>query len=376
MTSPTQTHDAVRDYYGRELAGTKDLKTDACCTVDSVPAHLRPILARIHPEVSGRYYGCGLVAPELLDGCAVLDLGCGTGQDCFVLSALVGEQGSVTGVDMTPAQLEFARRWVDHHREAHGHARSNVRFLDGYIEKLDELDLADGSFDVVVSNCVINLSPDKPAVLREAFRLLKPGGELYFSDVYADRRVPYDLTQDRELYGECLSGALYWNDFLSLAREAGFAEPRLVTDRVLGIDNPRVKARLGALQFFSATYRLFKHPEMETSAEDYGQAVVYRGTIPHAEQRFALDAKHVFEAGRASKVSGNTWRILQDSRFAPHFEFVGSFARHFGPFGGCGAKPPFASWTASPATHLGAEAGANQAPAAAPAPAKAGGCCS
>ena len=89
-----------------------------------------------------------------------------------------------------------------------------MRFLKGYLEHLDELDLADASFDVIVSNCVINLSPDKRAVLAQAHRLLKPGGELYFSDVYADRRVPVELSNDPVLYGECLAGALYWNDFL------------------------------------------------------------------------------------------------------------------------------------------------------------------
>jgi arsenite methyltransferase len=93
-----------------------------------------------------------------------------------------------------------------------------VRFLKGYIEKLDELDLAPESFDVIVSNCVINLSIDKPAVFREAHRLLKPGGELYFSDVYCDRRLPDGVRADPELYGECLGGALYWNDFLPMAK--------------------------------------------------------------------------------------------------------------------------------------------------------------
>ena len=129
-----------------------------------------------------------------------------------------------------------------------GHERRNVRFLKGYIEKLDELGLEPGSFDVVVSNCVINLSVDKPAVLRGAFDLLKPGGELYFADVYCDRRLSDSVRADPVLYGECLGGALYWNDFLPLAKRAGFLDPRLVTSRPIDIKNEamRREARPGA----------------------------------------------------------------------------------------------------------------------------------
>jgi len=206
--------DEVREYYGKTLGGTGDLQTDACCDT-APPPHLKRILEKLHPEVVARYYGCGLVAPAALDGTSVLDLGCGSGRDCYLLSSLVGENGSVTGVDMTVEQLAVATRHLDYHRQQFGYANSNVRFLQGYIEELDKLELPDNAFDVVVSNCVVNLSPDKKRVFSEVHRVLKPGGEFYFSDVYADRRVPEVLRRDPVLYGECLAGALYWNDFLS-----------------------------------------------------------------------------------------------------------------------------------------------------------------
>lgn len=334
-------HELVKDYYGNQLKGSADLRTSACCDASQMPAWMKPLLARIHPDVMARYYGCGLVCPTLLDGLKILDLGCGSGRDVYALAQLAGETGRVVGVDMTEEQLAVAEAHREHHRQAFGFARDNVEFRLGYIERLDQLGFEDASFDVVVSNCVVNLSPDKEAVLRQVHRLLKPGGELYFSDIYADRRVPSELRNDPVLYGECLGGALYWNDFQHLARRSGFADPRLVEDRPIAITDPAMAARVGNLRFYSATYRLFKLDGLEPECEDYGQAVVYRGGIPGQEQRFVLDRHHAIEAGRVFPVCGNTWRMLADTRFASHFDFIGDFSRHYGIFAGCGGGLPF-----------------------------------
>lgn len=331
--------DIVKDYYGRQLQTSADLQTSACCDISDTPAWLRPLLARIHPEVSERYYGCGLVCPPLLTGARVLDLGSGSGRDVYALAQLVGAEGEVVGVDMTDEQLAVAERHRGWHADQFGFA--NVSFRKGYIERLGELGFADGSFDVIVSNCVINLSPDKDAVLREVHRLLKPGGEFYFSDVYADRRVPAAVRDDPVLYGECLGGALYWKDFQRVANRAGFADPRLVTDRPLEVTAPELAARVGPIRFFSATYRLFKIDELETACEDYGQAVIYRGTVPELPDRFALDKHHDMQTGKVFPVCGNSWRMLHDTRFRAHFDFIGDFSRHYGLFEGCGDAIPF-----------------------------------
>ncbi|MCB1665630.1 MAG: methyltransferase domain-containing protein [Pseudomonadales bacterium] len=334
-----QERDVVKDYYGKTLQSSEDLKTTACCDISAVPEWLKPLLANIHPEVLSRYYGCGLIAPALLEGCRILDLGCGSGRDVYALAQLVGPTGEVVGLDMTDEQLDVARRHQAWHAEKFGY--DNVRFVQGYMEQLDELDLAPGSFDVIVSNCVINLSPDKDAVLRGVHRLLKDGGEMYFSDVYADRRVPESVRTDPVLYGECLGGALYWGDFLRIARRAGFTDPRLVEDRPLEVTDPALATKTGAIRFFSASYRLFRSDKLETECEDYGQAVIYRGSIPNSPDRCVLDKHHDMETGRVFPVCGNTWHMLKDTRFAPHFDFIGNFSRHYGIFAGCGGGLPF-----------------------------------
>lgn len=343
-----------QDYYGKVLAGSADLKTDACCTMEAPPPEILSALRNVHEEVKARYYGCGLVAPQAIAGCHVLDLGSGSGQDAYILAQLVGSEGSVTGVDATPEQLAVARGHEDWHRERFGYKKSNVRFLEGDIEKLGDLDLPEGHFDVIVSNCVINLVADKRAVFEAAHRLLKLGGELYFSDVYSERRVPENLRDDPVLHGECLSGALYWGDFLALAKSSGFLDPRLVTSRPLGIGDAAVQAKLDGIAFHSATYRLFKLDDLESQCEDYGQAVRYRGTVPGQERVFELDGHHHIEAGRMFPICGNSWKMLADTRFAEHFDFFGDFATHYGVFPDCGVAVPFgatgpASDTSAPA---------------------------
>lgn len=335
--------DLVKKYYGQTLKSTADLRTSACCTPEAMPTYLKPLMANIHGAVAAKYYGCDLLLPAALKGARVLDLGSGSGRDAYLAAQLVGEDGEVVGVDMTPEQAETARTYLDWHRKRFGYSKSNVRFIDGYLEKLDLLELKPASFDVIISNCVINLCVDKPAVFKGAFDLLQPGGELYFSDVYADRRVPDRVRADPVLYGECLGGALYWNDFLSIAKCAGFRDPRLVTSRPIEITDEALKAKLGSAKFYSATYRLFRLDNLEPTSEDYGQLVTYKGDLAEQRDKFLLDHYHQFTRGRITAVSGNTWRMLKETRFEPFFEFVGDLSIHYGPFADLGTNVPYAS---------------------------------
>ena len=334
-------HAEVQAYYGEELQQSEDLKTNACCTLTKPPKHILEALRLVADEVQAKYYGCGLTIPDHVGGLRILDLGSGSGRDCYIAGKLTGESGYVVGVDMTDNQLAVANQYIDYHTEKFGYKKSNVEFLKGNIERLDELNLEKGSFDLIISNCVINLATDKQKVLKDAFELLKPGGEMYFSDVYADRRVPMDLQQNRVLWGECISGALYWNDFLNMAKKAGFTDPRAVEDKPVTVENEALEELLGDIKFYSVTYRLFKIDGLESDCEDYGQAVAYKGSISECPQSMKLDDHHVFPKGKIMTVCGNTYKMLNDTRFRDHFDFYGDWSTHYGIFEGCGGAMPF-----------------------------------
>jgi len=329
----TQTHENLQAYYGKVLGHSNDLQTNACCcNSDSVPPEVKEALKLIHREITDRFYGCGSPIPPLLEGKTVLDLGCGTGRDAYVLSKLVGESGHVIGVDMTDEQLETARKHIDHHTDHFGYTKANIEFRQGFIEDLAGIGIADDSVDIVVSNCVINLSPDKPSVFREIFRVLKPGGELYFSDIFADRRIPEALKNDPVLHGECLGGAMYIEDFRRLLIEVGCPDYRQTSEAVVTIDNPLLEARIGFANFTSVTVRAFKLASLEDICEDYGQLATYHGTIAGHAHHFDLDDHHRFYTDKPVLVCGNTAAMIQITRFADHFTVSGDRSTHFGPF--------------------------------------------
>jgi len=324
--------DDVKNYYGRELQTSKDLKTTACCPADALPEYVRDVLPYIVDEVKEKFYGCGSPIPPAIEGCTVLDLGCGTGRDSFIAAKLVGQRGRVIGLDMTDEQLAVANRNVEAQMERFGYDRPNVEFKKGYIEDLKGAGIEDGSIDVVISNCVINLSPDKEAVFSEIFRVLKPGGELYFSDVFSGRRVPGHLKHDPVLLGECLAGAMYIEDFRRMLLRLGCLDYRVISKRKIDLKNPEIEEKIGMVDFYSMTVRAFKLDDLEDICEDYGQVAVYLGTVPRFPHHLELDDHHRFITGKPMLVCGNTASMLSNTRFAPHFKVMGDRSVHYGPF--------------------------------------------
>ncbi|TVR74511.1 MAG: methyltransferase domain-containing protein [Spirochaetaceae bacterium] len=199
----------------------------SCCgsagEIGLVNGYTRSDISEV-PEGSNLGLGCGnpTAIGSLREGETVLDLGSGAGFDCFLAARRVGAGGRVIGLDMTPQMLERARA----NAERGGY--TNVEFIQGYIESIP---LPDSSVDVVISNCVINLSVDKPQVFREVARVLKPGGRMYVSDLVLTRPLPALLRRSVALYAACVAGAMTRSDYLEAIASAGLAGITIVSER-------------------------------------------------------------------------------------------------------------------------------------------------
>jgi SAM-dependent methyltransferase len=212
--SPTPIHDAVREHYAERIKNSASCCGPSdCCSTDSnfYPADL---LATLPEGASTVSYGCGdpISLAELQPGQTVLDLGSGAGLDCFFAAKKVGETGHVIGVDMTPEMLERARS------SAKRMKLNNVEFRQGFIE---DLPVEANTVDVIISNCVINLSPDKAKVFSEISRVLKPGGKVAVSDIVTDGPLPESIKKSLSAWAGCIAGAIDVKDYQAAMESAG-----------------------------------------------------------------------------------------------------------------------------------------------------------
>lgn len=218
--------DIVREKYGQAALRARAGAGNACCGgATALDGGCDPITSNLYdtaqsaevPDLAVKAsLGCGnpTALAELRHGETVLDLGSGGGIDCFLAAKMVGD-GKVIGVDMTPEMIALANRNLAKV------GATNVEFRHGQIENLP---VDSNSVDVIISNCVINLSPDKDQVFREAFRVLRPGGRLQVSDIVWTKPVPQDIKDDMEKWAGCISGALEEPDYLAKIRQAGFTD--------------------------------------------------------------------------------------------------------------------------------------------------------
>ena len=205
----------------RKAYGTVAKKSVSCCPGSSCCG---PAPAAAEGEL-GLSCGSPVAFSRIKKGMTVLDLGSGAGKDVFIAAPLAGAKGRVIGVDMTGEMLKLAAKNLVKFTARTG--LKNVEFRKGLIEKLP---VKSGEADLVISNCVVNLSPDKPEVFREAFRALKPGGVIVVSDIVLNRELPPALKKHAGLYAACVAGALQRPDYLGAIKDAGFKGLKLLTD--------------------------------------------------------------------------------------------------------------------------------------------------
>ena len=294
----------VREFYGETA---EKPQAELCCPVQPDAADLE----HIPTEVVERFYGCGspVTAASLVAGESMVDLGSGAGIDCFIAAKKVGAEGHVYGIDMTDQMLSVARECQPKVADALGY--DAVEFRKGYLE---EIPVEDAAVDVVTSNCVINLSSDKPRVFREIWRVLKDHGRLVVADIVSEQEVPPKMRADGQLWGECISGALTEEAFLAGIEKAGFYG--------VSVLKKTFWREVEGCTFSSVTVRGYKF-EKKAGCQFIGQYAVYLGP-----QKAVVDEEgHLFPRGESVEVCTDTAAKLS------HAPYAGSFAIVDGPNG-------------------------------------------
>lgn len=287
----------VSDRYARAATSGEQM----CCPTSY---DMEQLTSFIPEEVLRVSYGCG--TPAGLDtvrpGETVLDIGSGGGIDCFEASRLVGPTGRVIGIDITDVMLDIARRNAPIVAANLGYPSSNVEFRKGLA---DAMPVEDGTIDLIISNCVINLAPDKRKVFGEMFRVAKPGGRFTISDIMSDQTVPQYLVHDAEKWGDCLSGALTLTDYMNGLTDAGF----------LGIHAVKFSPWrvIDGIHFFSITLTGYKQPLLASSSPSH------YATLRGPFSRVVSERGVPFQRGIPTPITAEEAWLLTTPALAGHF---------------------------------------------------------
>ena len=240
MQTDEQIKNVVRQKYSEIALQNKDSNQSTCCGSGGCSTEVCNIMSDDYAELEGYHpdadlgLGCGLPTQfaKIKKGDTVVDLGSGAGNDCFIARAETGESGKVIGIDFTPAMIEKARLNADNL------GFNNVEFRQGDIEKMP---LGGNIADVVVSNCVLNLVPNKAEVFKEIYRVLKPGGHFSISDIVLVGNLPASLQKDAEMYAGCVSGAIQKDAYLNLIYSTGFKDVVIQKEKAVHLPDDILK---------------------------------------------------------------------------------------------------------------------------------------
>jgi arsenite methyltransferase len=272
-----------------------------CCPTSYDMGHLKTFIPE---EVLTISYGCGTPAglKTVQAGETVLDIGSGGGIDCFEASRLVGPTGHVIGIDMTDTMLEIAKNNASVVAANLGYSSSNVEFRKGLA---DAMPVDGGTIDLIISNCVINLAPDKRKVFREMYRVAKPGGRFTISDIVSDQTVPQYLVHDTQKWGDCLSGALTLANYMKGMTAAGFVGIHLVKFSPWRV--------IDGIHFFSVTLTGYKLPPAPTTSS------VQYATLRGPFSRVVVEGGATYRRGIPQPITSDERLLLSTPPFAEHF---------------------------------------------------------
>lgn len=297
------------------------------------PSVVSETLKLLPQELLSSCKGTGAVIPFGLSGTQLLYIGYGIAVDCYICAALVGESGFVLGVELDENSLVLAKEGVADWTKKLGFKAPNINFLSGQLPGLERISIPEESANVMVCNVVLSSTPDQREVLKNLHKYIPPGGELFITDVFCNKRLPSDVKSHPDLSNTSFENVLYDVDFRKMAMAAGFAQPRHFSRQALVVNDPKLKALLGTAKFVVSTYRLFKFADLlEPSCEDYGQVAVYKGSISGSNSAYQLDGQHCFEAGKPVFVCGNTAAMLGEGWLRSHFAVFGDRSVHYGRF--------------------------------------------
>lgn len=319
-----------REYYEQIIAAQPRDPQATARTRDmdaSVPASARELLFNISAEIKNYFHEFGAPMPPLMEGCTVVDLGCGSGRDTYLAAQLVGQSGRVIGVDPDAGRLAIAQKYLEQEMQQFGYAQPNVEFVNAVPEDLSAI--PDNTADIVISNCTFNLSPDKEAYIREVKRILKENGEWYFTDVFTGSRIPQELAKDVPSRADRLAGAMFVGDFRRFVQENGFNDPRYLISFKTPLTSVE-RARYEGIDFATVTVRVLNSAWTEDVCESYGETVTYDGSLPDYPDFFLFEYNIKFPTGKECAVCGNVSGLAGHSRYSKVFKVTGNRDRHIG----------------------------------------------